>query len=188
MARNHSVARVLRCCLLTVAVTATTGCGQQRNASEREEDRTGTPRLLAKPIHSNVAAEGPMLVEIELRNESDSAIELRETFTVGSEWLVADITDAVGSPVELDASIFEPYAPPLTLGPGQVFRDTVDLRCDVGTREPSRNCVPPYGGLLNPGTYSITMKLTVPCEACSEYIELVALPFTVRVGPDSAGR
>jgi hypothetical protein len=82
-----------------------------------------------------------MLVGIEIRNEADSAIELPEFLTFGGQSLYADITDAAGRPVEMDAAIFEPYAPPVTLEPGQVCRPGAD-HLDVETTAVEENARP----------------------------------------------
>lgn len=189
----HRIGRLILLMIPGMIVAASVGCGQSRDRSApdggTESREAHGLHFISMPVRTEVQTDGPLLVEIQIHNESTSPIEFQPAFNVGGHWLRADIVDSAGAPVDLTLAIFDPYYAPTTLDAGGVLRDTIDLRCHTGVWTGSpEDCAPPYDGLYYPGTYTITMIFTVPCTSCAEYPELVAQPFTVHVTePDSAG-
>lgn len=136
--------------------------------------------LTASPLRNAVPVEGPLLVEVTVRNPSDSVVRFRPIFHFG-RWLDAEILDSAGSPLPKTAAIDPPNAWAVSLETGESISDTVDLRCSMPVPGDTP-CMAPYD-LSRPGAYEVKMHFTLPCdiEDCGERVTVEAEPFTVLV-------
>lgn len=135
-------------------------------------------RFTVAPLHKVVPVEGPMQVEITLRNVSDSIVVFKPIFNFGA-WLDAEIVDSAGVPVPKTAQIDPPNALRTLLRPGESLTVPVDLRCSTPVNQGP--CMAAYDGLFRPGVYQVKMHFTLPCLTCDERVTVVADPFTIRV-------
>jgi hypothetical protein len=139
-------------------------------------------QMSAKPLQWVVPAEGPLWVEITVRNVADSIVRFLPIFNIGG-LMDAEIIGPTGLPVPKTAEVDPPNAWPVTLFSGELFSDMMDLRCDVP--EPTRTmCLAPYD-LSQPGEYNVKLRFTLPCDRgpgpCGNAVTIEAEPFTVRV-------
>lgn len=170
---------------LALVICVTVGCqgSAEQSTAGAGEDVPSTDHgleLTASPVQTTVPAEGPLEVEITIRNASESVVRFRPVFVFG-RWLDAEVLDAAGSPIPKTAEIDPPNAWAVSLGTGESITDTVDLRCSLPVPE-ENSCMAPYD-LSGPGAYEVKMHFTLPCdiEGCGERVKLEAEPFTLRV-------
>jgi len=173
---------------LTLVVWVGVGCQNvaERNAAIEGQEASVADHGLEVPVsppRNEVPADGPLEVEISVRNLSDSVVQFRPIFNFGA-WLDAEILDRSGSPIQKTASIDPPNAWAVSLRTGESIADTVDLRCSLQVPA-GIPCTAPYD-LSRPGTYQVKMHFTLPCdiEGCDEFIKVEAKSFTVKVGDE----
>lgn len=165
-------------------VIAAAACGPDQRRTVAGDDATPDPdlglRLEARPLREQVTPDGPVRVRITIRNESDGPMTFKPMLEFG-EWLDAEILDKKGVRLQMSADIDGPNALAITLQGGESITDTIDLRCGSDGPERTRNCIMPYEGLARPGTYTVRMRFTLPCNPCSVLNTIEAEPFVVRV-------
>lgn len=175
--------------LLVMVMCVSVGC---RDASERPTERVVDDvslsanglRLTVSPLRTVVGVAGPLEVEVTIHNRTDSVVTFRPILDFG-DWLDAEISGPLGSPVPKTASIDAPNAWAISLKSGESFTDTVDLRCTFPIPEDDY-CMAPYD-LSVPGAYEVKVRFTIPYypsdhpDDSVRPVTLEAAPFSVRV-------
>lgn len=138
-------------------------------------------KLTVSPIRTVFGVSGPLEVEVTVLNLTDSVVTFRPIFDFG-DWLDAEISGPLGSPIPKTAFIDAPNAFAISLESGESVTEIVDLRCTFPIPE-DNSCMAPYD-LSAPGGYEVKVRFTLPYYS-PDYPDDTVLPVTLEAEPFS---
>lgn len=137
--------------------------------------------LMVEPLAEVYPTEGPLEVEVTIRNETDTEFFFRPILNFGA-FLDADIVDSAGELLTRRMELDPPNAAEVRLDAGESHVDTVNIRCSIMVVELGE-CLQMYD-LSEPGTYEVRMRFSAPCDSphCTEaHDRMKAQPFRIEI-------
>jgi len=171
--------------VMLVATLTGTACSPYGEEGEQPSVRSVKPlgevQLIAEPLSQVYPTTGPLMVRVTILNGTGDEFVFRPILDFGA-FLDADVVDVQGGVLPRMMDLDPPNAREVRLGRGQVYSDTVDLRCSMLVAELGE-CLEMYD-LSVPGTYEVRMRFSAPCDpphCTGAHERLDAEPFLIEI-------